>query len=358
MSKINLGIIFGGKSSEHKVSCISAKAIIENISKDKYNLYLIGITEDGKWNLFSGDISEITDGTWENNKSNKNAFVSPDSSVRGLVICNEKGEKSEVVRLDAVIPVLHGKNGEDGTIQGLLKLAGIPFVGCDTASSAACMDKVITNSLLAYHNVSKPAFYWFYMYDFKNDPEKIANETEKIIKKYPMFVKPANAGSSVGISKVNNREELIQGIETAGLEDSKILIEEGVVGKEVECAVLGNNELLASIPGEIAPSNEFYDYDAKYLSGTSDLYIPARISDEVSKEIQETAKKAYKVMGCTGLSRVDFFVEEKTQKVFLNEINTFPGFTDISMYPKLMKKMGIGFSELIDKLIWLAVNKD
>lgn len=355
MAKMNVGIIFGGQSSEHEVSRISAEAIIKNISKDKYNLFLIGITKQGKWSLFSGDISEIPNGNWEKNSANKAAFISPDASVGGLVTFD--GDKTEVIKLDCVIPVLHGKNGEDGTVQGLLELAEIPFVGCDTASSAACMDKTITNSMLAFNGINKPVFNWFYAYDFKKKPEKYLKETEDIIGSYPMFVKPANAGSSVGITKVNNREELVKGIEIAAREDRKILVEQGIVGQEVECSVLGNEEPIASVTGEIAPSNEFYDYDAKYLSGSSELFIPARIPEEVSEEVRETAVRAYKIMGCTGLARVDFFVEKGTNKVLLNEINTFPGFTSISMYPKLLNEIGIGFAELIDKLIEFGVSK-
>ncbi len=355
MVKMNLGVIFGGQSSEHEVSRISAEAIIKNISKDKYNLFLIGITKQGKWLLFSGDISEIPDGSWEKSNLNKQAFISPDASIGGLVTFEDG--KTEIIKLDCVIPVLHGKNGEDGTVQGLLELAEIPVVGCDTASCAACMDKTITNSVLSYNGINKPAFYWFYEYDFKKNSEKYLNEIERVISSYPMFVKPANSGSSVGISKADNKEELVKAIDIAAREDRKILIEKGIVGQEVECAVLGNDEPIASVAGEIVPSNDFYDYDAKYLSGSSDLFIPARIPEDVSEEIRETAVSTYKIMGCTGLARVDFFVEKDTNKVFLNEINTFPGFTSISMYPKLMNESGIRFTELIDRLISLAVDK-
>ncbi len=352
---MNLGVIFGGQSSEHEVSRISAEAIIKNISKDKYNLYLIGITKKGQWFLFSGDVADIPSGNWEKNSLNRQAFISPDASVGGLTVFGDG--KVETIKLDAVIPVLHGKNGEDGTVQGLLELAEIPIVGCDTTSSAACMDKTITNSMLSYNKINKPLFHWFYTYDFKKDPEKCLNEIEKVISSYPMFVKPANAGSSVGVSKANNKKELIEGIEIAAKEDRKILIEQGIIGQEVECSVLGNDELIASVVGEIVPSSEFYDYEAKYLSGSSDLFIPARIPENVAEEVRETALSAYKIMGCTGLARVDFFVEEGTNKVFLNEINTFPGFTSISMYPKLLNESGIGFTELIDRLINLAINK-
>lgn len=356
MGKINVGIIFGGKSSEHEVSRVSAQAIINNISKEKYNLHLIGITKCGEWFLFTGSSDEVGSGEWENSDSKKRAFISPDSSVKGLVV-NKGDGNFETIQMDVVIPVLHGKNGEDGTIQGLLELSEIPFVGCDTTSSSACMDKVITNCVLSYCGINKPTFNWFYACDFEKDSERYIEETEKIIKKYPMFIKPANAGSSVGVSKANNREELIEGIKKASKEDGKILIEEGIVGKEVECAVLGNENPISSVVGEIAPSSNFYDYEAKYISNSSELFIPARILDNTSEEIRKTAILAYKTMGCTGLSRVDFFVEEGTGKVLLNEINTFPGFTSISMYPKLMKEVGIDFSDLIDKLIDFALQR-
>ena len=356
MGKINVGIIFGGKSSEHEVSRVSAQAIINNISKEKYNLHLIGITKCGEWFLFTGSSDEVGSGEWENSDSKKRAFISPDSSVKGLVV-NKGDGNFETIQMDVVIPVLHGKNGEDGTIQGLLELSEIPFVGCDTTSSSACMDKVITNCVLSYCGINKPTFNWFYACDFEKDSERYIEETEKIIKKYPMFIKPANAGSSVGVSKANNREELIEGIKKASKEDGKILIEEGIVGKEVECAVLGNENPISSVVGEIAPSSNFYDYEAKYISNSSELFIPARILDNTSEEIRKTAILAYKTMGCTGLSRVDFFVEEGTGKVLLNEINTFPGFTSISMYPKLMKEVGINFSDLIDKLIDFALQR-
>lgn len=356
MAKLSVGIIFGGKSSEHQVSRVSAQAIINNMSKDKYDIHMIGITKCGEWFLFTGKNEEVANGEWEKSLLKKRAFISPDSAVKGITIADDDGT-FEIIKLDVVIPVLHGKNGEDGTVQGLLELSEIPFVGCDTTSSAACMDKVITNCMLSYCGISKPAFNWFYAYEFENDSDKIIEETEKIIKKYPMFVKPANAGSSVGVSKANNRNELIEGIKIAAKQDGKILIEEGIVGKEVECAVLGNINPIASVVGEIAPSNNFYDYEAKYLSNSSKLFIPAEIPKDISEKIRDTALSAYKIMGCSGLSRVDFFVEEGSMRVLLNEINTFPGFTDISMYPKLMEKIGIGFSDLIDRLIDFALRQ-
>ena len=355
MDKINVGIIFGGVSSEHEVSLKSAEAIIKNISKEKYNVHTIGITKRGDWKLFSGEASNVASGEWENDPNNKRVLISVDSDVQGVLICEHNELKT--LKLDVVIPVLHGKNGEDGTIQGLFEMAKIPYVGCETLASAVCMDKICTNVMLDYFSVPKAKFHWFGKHDFETDPEKCIAETEKIVGKFPMFVKPANAGSSVGISKVKGRGELVEGIQKALKEDDRILIEEGIVGKEIECAVLGNDEPIASVVGEIVPCNEFYDYDAKYIDGDSKLYIPARISDEIADKVRDTAKRAYRILDCKGLARVDFFVEDGTGKIYLNELNTFPGFTSISMYPKLMEATGIEFDELIDRLIELAVSK-
>ena len=356
MSKLNIGIICGGNSSEHKISLSSAETISKFISKEKYNVYYIGITKNGKWYLLGNRKYISDDSNWETNSDNKPAIISPDTDTKGLII--KDGNKTIIIKLDAVIPVLHGKNGEDGSIQGLLQLSGIPVVGCDMTSSAACMDKVITNTMLSFNGIEKAKFHWFTKYDFEKNPEKCLSETEMALKKYPMFVKPSKAGSSVGISKAQNKEQLINAIKIAAKEDEKILIEEAIVGKEVECAVLGNDELIASTIGEISPSGDFYDYDSKYISGDSGLHIPARISEEIAQKIQKIAKKAFKIMGCKGLSRVDFFVENETNKILVNEINTFPGFTEISMYPKLIEKSGYPLQKLIDKLIELAMKKE
>ena len=355
MNKKAVGIIFGGASSEHEVSRRSATSIIENISREKYEAVLIGITKAGEWFQYTGDISKISNGDWEKDTQNKKkAFISPDNSVGGLVVLED--DKYSTIHLDVVIPVLHGKNGEDGTIQGLFQLAKIPFVGCDLLSSATCMDKIDTNIILSYAGVKKAKFAFVMASDFSADEEACIRHIEGTLPSYPLFVKPSNAGSSVGVSKAANREELIEAIKVAFREDSRILIEETIVGQEVECAVLGNDNPIASICGEIAPANEFYDYEAKYVSDSS-LYIPAHISDEVSEKVRKIAVKAYKAMGCGGLSRVDFFVEKGTNEIYLNEINTFPGFTSISMYPKLFERTGIPFAELLDKLINLAFER-
>ena len=353
MSKKKIAVIFGGKSSEHDISRISASYVISQISREKYDIFTIGITKEGKWLLYSGDIESIKDGSWESHPDNKLAFIAPAPSVHGMVILSEG--QCETVRLDVIFPVLHGKNGEDGTIQGLFEMSGIPYVGCGVLASADCMDKVTANIIFASLGIDQAKFTWCYAGDFQKSPEKVISEIESTLP-YPIFVKPANAGSSVGISKAHDRTELQQAIETAAKEDSRILFEETIIGKEVECAVLGNDEPFASTVGEIAPASEFYDFDAKYNDANSLLFIPARIENEIIEKIRETAVKAYRAIGCSGLSRVDFFVTADN-RIMLNEINTLPGFTSISMYPKLMEKSGFNGSQLVDKLIELAFER-
>lgn len=355
MSKKRIAVIFGGASSEHEVSRLSSAYIINSIDKEKFDVVTIGITKDGRWFLTNAPTDKIANGEWENDTNNKKAFISPAPTVGGLVVLNSDGH-SEVIKLDVVFPVLHGKNGEDGTVQGLLELSKIPYVGCGVAASACCMDKVFTNIMLRDSGIDEADFTWFYTYEYKRSPEKCIEQVENALA-YPIFVKPANAGSSVGVNKAKNREQLINAIEIAIKEDSKILFEENIIGKEVECAVFGNEDIFASIPGEIAPAKEFYDYEAKYQSASSELYIPAKISDELIEKVRETAKKAYHLFGCAGLTRVDFFVTEDG-RVLLNELNTLPGFTSISMYPKLMANCGKEGKQLIAELIDLALNKN
>lgn len=355
MNKKKIAVLFGGASSEHEVSCRSAASVLKNIPEDYYDVVCVGINKAGKWFLYGGPIDAIGDGSWENDPSNRPVFIAPGLSCKGLTVPSENGY--EQIPLDAVFPVLHGKNGEDGTVQGLLQLASIPFVGCDTASSAACMDKVFTNVMMDAAGIEQAKYVWFYDYEYKRDPEAVTRQVEEGLGKYPVFVKPANAGSSVGVSKATDLSSLKKAIEIAMKEDSKILVEEGINGQEVECAVFGGRVPIASVVGEIAPSNDFYDYEAKYLSGTSDLYIPARISEETSDRVRANAVRAFRAMGCFGLARVDFFVERSTERVLLNELNTLPGFTSISMYPKLMEASGLSYSELIDRLIALAIER-
>ncbi len=341
MKKRSIAVLFGGKSSEHEVSLMSAQSVFDNLDPEKYDIYKVFISKEGRWFLRSGEKEEP-------------AFLSPDPTVHGLAVL---GECPRTIPIDCVFPVLHGKNGEDGTLQGLLTLSGIPYVGCDTEASALCMDKAVTHSLLTAAGIEQAHYLWFYADRFDCAPDTIKN---KICARFdfPIFVKPANAGSSVGVSRVDSPEGLDEAIRKAMKEDGKILVEEGIRGQEVECAVLGNRQdAQASIVGEIGASAEFYDYDDKYVNGTSQLYIPARIPEEVSGKIRETAVRAYRWLGCSGLARVDFFVTEGEQKVVLNELNTLPGFTSISMYPKLWMAMGYTYGQLLDRLIELAFSR-
>lgn len=352
-AKLSLAVIFGGVSSEHEVSRMSVTSILENLSNERYEVHMVGITKEGRWLLYTGPVEDILSGAWEQGPVTP-AFLSPDPSVHGLVALRDG--KAETIHVDVIFPALHGKNGEDGTIQGLFQLSGIPYVGCDTESSAICMDKAVTHSLLSSADIEQAHYLWFYADRFDAAPDTIKNKIQARLD-FPVFVKPSSAGSSVGVSKVERFEDLDQAIRKAAREDKKVVVEEGITGLEVEVAVLGNRDCDASIVGEIGASAQFYDYDDKYINGTSQLYIPARIPQEVSEKIRQTAVRAYRLLGCSGLARVDFFVTAGDNRVILNEINTLPGFTSISMYPKLWMAMGLSYGELLDKLIELALQR-
>lgn len=351
MNKLTLGILFGGASSEHDISCISAKSILENIDKEKYNIVMLGITKQGEWFLFDDDVTMLPNDKWLKSNSLKKAYITPDSKIHGIVT-----EDAEQIRLDAVFPVLHGKNGEDGTVQGLLQLAQIPFVGCDATSSGSCMDKAVTNAVADAFGIEQAKWCAFTKYEYGKYSRKCLNLAINKLG-FPIFVKPANAGSSVGITKAHNEEELILGIEKAFKEDKKVVLEEFIEGQEVEVAVLGNEEPIAAEVGQIVAAAEFYDFDAKYNNPASELHIPALLSEEKRNEVRQEALRAYKALSCEGMSRCDFFVTKDDQKVLLNEINTIPGQTSISMYPKLFEAVGVGYTELIDKLIDLAIKR-
>lgn len=356
-SKISLLLLFGGVSSEHEVSCASAASVLKHINSEKYNISTIGITGDGRWFLTDSPAGSIEDGSWEQDKNNKPAFIAPDRSIGGIMVQQEDGN-FEKVNIEVVFPVLHGKNGEDGTMQGLLQIAGIPFVGSDTVASSASMDKAITKAMVEQSGAANQAAC---VVIHRNAYEKDRENEEKAVLDYfenklPLFVKPANAGSSVGISKVKEAGELGAAVKKAFNEDDKVLIEETITGREIEVAVLGNDNPQASCIGEIFAANEFYDYDAKYQNAASKTGIVTDLAPEKELEIRETAVRIYQTMGCRGLSRVDFFLEENGRVVF-NEINTLPGFTNISMYPKLWEASGISYDELIDRLIELALER-
>ena len=352
MKKLSVCILFGGVSPEHEVSLRSAESVLNNIDHEKYNVFPVGITKDGDWLLFGGkDYSELPAGTWMENPDNRRAAISP---IRGQGLLRFEGDCVVRERIDVVFPVMHGANCEDGAVQGLLQLAGIPYVGPHIAASAVSMDKTLTKLVADNAGVPQAAWHLVRRGELEHRMEQVLEVLEKKFA-YPMFVKPAGTGSSVGVSKAANREALSAALNAAAEYDSKILVEEFIDGREIEVAVMGNDNPAASICGEIDSGAEFYDYDAKYVTDTSTAYIPARISEEVEEEVRELAVKIYSAIGCQGLSRVDFFVTHEGNRIVFNEINTIPGFTSISMYPKLFAASGIPYAQLIDELLQLAV---
>lgn len=330
---IKLGIIYGGISTEHDVSEMSAKSVIENLDKEKYEIHEIYINKYGKW--------------FENNDGKKEEIYNLVWTLKDL---------------DVVFPILHGLGGEDGTIQGMLEMLKIPYVGCGVLASSVGMDKVYTKIIFEKAGIPEAPYiyikknengYVIINENFDEEEFNIEKITNKL--KFPMFVKPSNSGSSVGVKKATNNGELKMAIENAAQYDNKILVEQGIDGKEVECAILDGKELIASTVGEIISAEEFYSFDAKYNIPESKTVIPTEISDEQIEEIRKLAVRAFKAIDGKGLARVDFFIEKETNKIYINEINTMPGFTKISMYPKLFEAVGISYSELLDKLIQNAI---
>src|SRR5271157_4221468 len=385
MKKLRVGILFGGRSGEHEVSLLSAASVLQAIDKDKYEVVPIGITKDGRWltaddaeNLLQGKLvlepRHLRAGDPETTPSaavlarGESVVVPPEPVHRqsGLVPFQTDASltrraSDRAINVDVIFPVLHGTFGEDGTIQGLLELADIAYVGAGVLGSSAGMDKDIMKSLFRAAGLPIVKHVTVLRGQFEREPKKVQKLVESKLK-YPVFVKPANLGSSVGISKAHDRKELGPAIAEAAKFDRKIVIEEGVGGKknkarEIECAVLGNDEPKASIAGEIVPCKEFYDYDAKYLVEGSEAVIPAKITKAEMKTVQSLAIAAFQAVDCTGLARVDFLMEPKSRKIFVNEINTMPGFTAISMYPKLWAASGVPYPELIDQLIQLGIER-
>lgn len=352
MSLKKVVVLFGGASNEHEVSLRSAACVLKNIDRERFEPIPVGITRAGEWLYYPGEIQNIEDGTWYKRPSCEKAMISPDRVNGGLIKVDMKGVMSKI-EIDAVFPVLHGKNGEDGSIQGLLQLADIPYVGCDVMGSALCMDKAYFNEAMDYHSIPHCEWVSFTAAE-RYRLTQIAADFEKKVG-YPIIVKPARAGSSVGVSKVKTRAELSDAVDEALRHDDKVLLERCVNGREIECAVLGNSELLVSGVGEILPpEGVIYTYDEKYSSASATgLAIPADIPAELESEIRDLAAKAYKAAGCRGLSRVDFFVENG--RPLINEINTLPGFTSISMYPKLMERAGLSVGEVITRLLELCM---
>ena len=351
MGKLTVCILFGGISPEHEVSLRSAESVLNHIDKDKYNILPVGITKAGQWIYFGGtDYSMLPAGTWMECPGNCPAAISP---VRGQGLLRFDADTVTAAPIDVAFPVLHGENGEDGAMQGLLQMAGIPYVGPHVSASAVAMDKTLTKLVIDKEGIPQAAWELVRADELEEKLEAILASLEARFA-YPMFVKPAGTGSSVGVSKAANREKLKAALIAAAKFDSKILVEEFIRGKEIEVAVLGNREPVASVCGEIDAGAEFYDYDAKYLTDTSTAYIPARISGPLQEQIREAAVRVFRAVGCQGLSRVDFFATEDERLVF-NEINTIPGFTSISMYPKLFEASGIPYGTLIDELLKLAL---
>ena len=348
MSKKTIAVLFGGRSNEHEVSIMSAMNVISAMSPDKYFILPVYITKDGRWFLYDGAIESIRSALWD--KVGIPCCLSPDSSHKGLL--RIASGKVKTIGVDAVFPVLHGKNGEDGTLQGLCELAGIPVVGCGMLSSAIAMDKAFTNIVAKANGIAHTPYVVGHIYEKRADITKRARKLG-----YPVFVKPASGGSSVGVSKASDKDGLLSAIEAAFAADSKILIEKAVIGRELECGVLGYADAAASPVGEIIAGAEFYDYDAKYNNPESKTVVPADIPEETAKSIQMLAVKMFKAIGAKGMARADFFLEEGTGSILFNEINTIPGFTAISLYPTLWAHAGIPASELCDRLIGIALGE-
>ena len=352
--KIRVGVLFGGRSAEHEVSVVSASSIIDALDREKYEVFPIGITPEGRW-LSSLDAIKLL----KEKSSVQNLpehLILPDPRKQGLVKINNSGI-NEIQSIDVVFPVLHGTFGEDGTLQGLLELADVPYVGAGVLGSAVGMDKVIQKQVLETAKIRVAQGLSFLISEFEGDQKKITVRVEEEIE-YPCFVKPSNTGSSIGISKAHDRKELIDAITLAGQYDRKIIVEKSIEkAREIECSVIGNDKPMASVPGEIIPSNEFYDYDAKYVDGKSTSVIPADLPKWAVRKIQYIACKAFKILDCAGMARVDFLVQGNGAKIYLNEINTIPGFTSISMFPKLWQASGLSYPDLLDKLIQLAIER-
>jgi len=356
MKKIKVGVLFGGQSAEHEVSLVSARSVVSAIDQSKYEISLIGITHQGQWLLAEDQNKALSYKTVD--EQNLPAVTLDYTGSDRQIRHNQQGVISDAITdLDVIFPVLHGPHGEDGTVQGLFELANLPYVGCGVAASALAMDKVLAKQAFSAAEIPQTDYEAYRVHQWQQDESAMIEKIEAQFV-YPVFIKPANMGSSVGITKAHDRRELAKGVRLAFDYDLKIIIEESAQGfREVECAILGNENPQASIVGEIIPGNEFYDYETKYIDDKSELIIPANISLAAAEKVQGLAIKAFQAIDGSGLARVDFFVSEDNQTVYINEVNTMPGFTPISMYPKLWQASGIEYADLIDKLISLGIHK-
>ncbi|MBI3650784.1 MAG: D-alanine--D-alanine ligase [Acidobacteria bacterium] len=356
-NKLRVGVIFGGRSGEHEVSLRSAESVIKAIDKAKYEVVPIGITPEGKW-LVAGNARALLPEAVMASALPQQVAIIGDPTQKGLLQLDGAGQALKSKKLDVIFPVLHGTFGEDGTIQGLLEMAAVPYVGCGVLASATGMDKVVMKQLFQQAGLTVCPYQWFLRSAWEQQPKKIIKKISQALG-FPVFVKPANLGSSVGVSKADDKTELIAAINDAARYDRRILVEQAVNGREIEVAILGNDQPIASLPGEIiiGQGHEFYDYNDKYIDGKSRPEIPAKLPKKILKKIQEDAICAFRALDGSGLARADFFVEHQTNRVIINEVNTMPGFTSISMYPKMWEASGIAYSELIDRLIALAIER-
>jgi D-alanine-D-alanine ligase len=342
---MRIALLYGGHSGEHEISIRSARSIYAQLKK-RHDVFPIFIDKSGAW----WRVDQSPDLPSSNQKLNEQIFIYPGIAEPSLFT------KSAQLRIDIIFPVLHGTHGEDGIIQGLLESAGIPYVGANVASSAAGMDKVIMKALFVQNELPVAPYLWFYRKRWQKEPETCMDEVENTLS-YPAFVKPANLGSSVGITKAHNRAELKSGIEDAARYDLKIVVEKGINAREIECSVLGNEEPRASLPGEIIPKREFYDYVAKYIEDSTELHVPAKLPPDRIATVQEISVRAFQAIGCSGMGRVDLLMDRDSGKFYLNEINTIPGFTNISMYPKLWEVSGLSFGDLLERLLELGLQR-
>jgi D-alanine-D-alanine ligase len=358
--KIRVGILFGGRSGEHEVSLTSAQGIMKAIDKDKYEAVPIGITKEGRWIAggdpmqelrAAADLPPALAAAADQEGAAPETVLAP-LEARGTALTTHNAP----LELDVIFPVLHGPYGEDGTVQGFLELTGLPYVGAGVTASAVGMDKAIAKDIFRTHGLPTLPYRVVLRKTWESDPERVITDCEGMLR-YPMFTKPANLGSSVGISKAHSRDGLIAGMDEAARFDRKLIVEQGIEAREIEVSVLGNDDPIASMPGEIVPSREFYSYAAKYIDDASELLIPAPISEEQTEQVRHLAITAFKVIDCAGMARVDFLMDKVSGDLWLNEVNTIPGFTPISMYPKLWEATGISYTELIDRLIQLALER-
>ena len=353
--KLRVGVVFGGRSGEHEVSLRSAESVINAIDRSKYDVVPIGITKEGRW-LTSESAAALLPEAVMNSAQQQHVAIIGDPTRNGLTRLDVDHGSSTSSKLDVIFPVLHGTYGEDGTIQGLFEMAGVPYVGCGVLASSAGMDKVVMKQLFERAGLTLIEYDWFFRKAWEENPDAIVKKISRALG-YPVFVKPANLGSSVGVSKAANKKELIDAINDAARYDRKVVVERGIVGREVEVSILGNESPMASLPGEVITGHDFYDYEDKYIDAVSRTEVPAKLPKKIIERIQRDGIRAFQAVDGSGLARVDFFVERGTNRVIINEINTLPGFTSISMYPKLWEASGISYSELIDRLIQLAIER-